>query len=90
MCWKISCLWLYFSRFLNLERSLLETYKNELDTNLTNYSFDPISIVFTDPNNDQCKINSEIILNFDHIENENCLKQIEKQIENIKESFKID
>jgi hypothetical protein len=58
--------------------------------NKINYSFDhPISLVFTDPNNDQVQINSEIILNFDHIENESCLKQIEKQIENIKDSFKI-
>lgn len=69
----------------NQQNSSVDELENKI-----NYSFDhPISLVFIDPNNDQVQINSEIILNFDHIENESCLKQIEKQIENIKDSFKI-
>ena len=56
---------------------------------IANYSTEPISLVFTDPNNEQMKIRSEIIFNFDRIENESSLKQIEKEIEGIKESFKV-
>ena len=55
----------------------------------TNFSTDPISILFTDPNNQNLQFTSEIIFNFDRIESESCLKQIEKEIEGIKESFKV-
>lgn len=56
---------------------------------VANFSAEPISIVFTDPNNDQMRVTSEIIFNFNRIESESSLKQIEKEIEGIKESFKV-
>ena len=53
------------------------------------FQIDPISIFLTESNDDKMKITSEIILNFDQIESESCLKRIEQEIENVKETFKI-
>ena len=65
--------------------------KDTIETNQLTQKFqiDPISIFLTESNDDKMKITSEIILNFDQIESESCLKRIEQEIENVKETFKI-
>lgn len=64
-----------------------QTQNNTINSN-SKPTIEPLTIVLKN-NKDQMTVTSEIILNFDQINDENCLKLIEKEIESVKETFKV-